>query len=385
MSAVAVLLAAGRGDRFGADKTWSSLGGRPLWRFAYDALAAHPDLEGVVLVVPEDGVEAFRRSGVRPLALVAGGSTRQESARRGLEAAPDDAEVVLFHDAARPFLPARIVTDVVAATRRSGAAAPAVPVADTIKMRGDDGVSTLDRGRLVAVQTPQGARADLLRRAYAAADREFTDDLAMLEAIGIQPELTAGDPDLFKVTHPQDLRRAEGVLGPAEVRTGMGYDIHAVSPDPTRPLFLGGVRFEGHPGLEGHSDADVLLHAATDALLGAAALGDIGVHFPNTDARWKDQPSMTFLSHAGQLLTAAGWSIVNVDATLLAESPKIMGRAAEIRGQMGEALGIEPGRISVKATTNERLGAIGRSEGMAAMAVATIRRAGFGRNLAGVE
>ena len=223
------------------------------------------------------------------------------------------------------------------------------------------------------MQTPQGGRADLMRRAHSEASREYTDEIALIEAIGAPWQAVAGSHQNFKVTVPEDLIRARAMLR-HETRTGLGYDVHAFSTELGRPLWLGGVHFSDHPGLEGHSDADALLHAITDSLLGAAVMGDIGLHFPPGDERWKNAPSLMFLEHTGRLLTAAGWEIVHVDSTVIAESPKVMPRAVEIREGIAAALKISPDRVSVKATTNEGLGAIGRGEGIAAYATATIER-----------
>jgi 2-C-methyl-D-erythritol 4-phosphate cytidylyltransferase/2-C-methyl-D-erythritol 2,4-cyclodiphosphate synthase len=222
------------------------------------------------------------------------------------------------------------------------------------------------------MQTPQAAHHSVIAKAYSESTGEFTDEMALMESVGIQPTLVDGDPRNFKVTTPDDLLRAQAYVGYPEYRTGMGYDIHPVATD-GRPLMLGGVRFEG-PGLDGHSDADVVLHAVTDALLGGAAMGDIGEHFPNTDPQWRGAPSVHFLEHAANLLRNEGWQIVNIDISVVAEFPKIMPKALEIRQAIGGATQIEPARISIKATTNEKLGAIGRSEGIAAFAVATLRR-----------
>ena len=219
------------------------------------------------------------------------------------------------------------------------------------------------------MQTPQAAHTDLLRRAHEAATTDVTDDMALLEAIGVHPTLVHGDPQNMKITTPADLLRL-----PSETRTGMGYDVHSFSTDPSRVLMLGGVAFPDHPALEGHSDADALLHAAVDALLGAAAMGDIGVHFPPSDEQWRGRASLHFLGHAAALLREGGWSVVNVDMTVIAESPKVMKRSAEVRETVASALGIEMDRVSLKATTNERMGFVGRGEGIAALAIATIRR-----------
>ena len=242
---------------------------------------------------------------------------------------------------------------------------------DTIKRLSPAGVETLDRSALRAIQTPQGAQVDLLRRAFASAGDGHTDELSMLEALGVVPVLVEGSNANFKITVPEDLERARGIAGEGETRTGIGYDVHAFSATES-PLVLGGETFEGTPRLDGHSDADALLHAVCDALLGAAALGDIGEHFPNTDPQWKDQPSLTFVNTVGAMLVASGWRIVNIDATVIAEFPKVMPRAGAMRANIAGALGIDVGRVSIKATTNERLGALGRGEGIAAFATATL-------------
>lgn len=374
MRVVAVVLAAGKGDRFGQDKTQVLLAGKPLWRWSYEAFSRHPEIDGVGLVGSQENLGSLSAGAPEAAFVVLGGETRTESSRCALDALPDTAEIVLLHDAARPFVTDDVISQVIVGAARAGAAAPGTRPTDTIKLRTNGRLATLDRNSLVAVQTPQALRIDALRKGHAALS-EATDDLALAEAAGFEPEIVPGDPRNLKITTPDDLRRAAERLLGTEARTGMGYDIHALSNDPNRGLMLGGISFEGHAGLEGHSDADVLLHAIVDALLGAAGLGDIGSHFPNTDPRWKDAPSITFLNHARSLLEEQGFGIVNVDATLIAESPKIGGRSQEMKALIGEALGIEATRIGIKATTNERLGAIGRGEGMAAMAIASIRPA----------
>jgi 2-C-methyl-D-erythritol 4-phosphate cytidylyltransferase/2-C-methyl-D-erythritol 2,4-cyclodiphosphate synthase len=373
MKVVAAILAAGRGERFGADKSQALLGGKPVWRWSFDAYSSHPLLAGVGLVGSAANLGALK-SAPNSLFVVPGGSDRRESSKLAVEACPPDADVVLVHDAARPFVTARLISEIVSAAARSGAAAPGIPVTDTVKRVDSGTVETVDRKGLWTVQTPQGGRRDLFLRAHAEARGDVTDDLGLFEAIGIEPEIVPGDPANVKITTPEDIARWESSRGLSEVRTGMGYDVHAFSADPSRALMLGGVRFEGHPGLEGHSDADVVLHAAVDALLGAAGLGDIGVHFPNSDPAWKNAPSLDFLAHAAKLLQDGNWMLQNLDITVIAEHPRIMARAQEIRAAIAQAAGTGPDRISVKATTNERLGFIGRGEGIAALATATISK-----------
>ncbi len=361
---VAAILCAGGGVRFGGDKLALNLHGKPVWRWSYDAYASHPAIDRTILVGSEANLSELAEAGEAFL----GGDTRQASARAALDAV-GDAEILVLHDGARPFVDAELIARTVEAAWRNGAAAAAVRVTDTIKSLDEGRLTTLDRSRLWAMQTPQAARTALLRQAHDAATSDETDDMALLEGIGVHATLVEGDPQNMKITTPADLLRL-----PSETRTGMGYDVHSFSSDPSRVLMLGGVAFPDHPALEGHSDADALLHAATDALLGAAALGDIGVHFPPSDERWRGMASLHFLGHAADLVRKEGWSLVNLDMTVIAESPKVMKRAPEVRQTVAEALGVEPGRVSLKATTNERMGFVGRGEGIAALAIATIRR-----------
>lgn len=374
MKVLAVVLAAGRSERFGQDKLRLDLGGKPVWRWGFDALRQHPRIDGVGLVVATDQVQATL-SGVPEAAFVVeGGATRQASTAAALAALPESAEWVLIHDGARPFLSAALIERLLDAAQESGAAFPTLAVSDTIKQRDGVHFRTLDRSQLVAVQTPQVARVSDLRQALASASPEMTDDMVMLESMGRTPKAIPGDPQNFKLTTPEDFQRAQAMLRPVETRTGFGYDIHRFSTDPARPLWLGGLMFPGVIGLEGHSDADVLLHAVVDALLGAANLGDIGLLYPNTDPRWKNQSSSLFVQETRELLKGENWVVSNLDMTVLAERPKIMVRRNEIIERVADLLQIEPQRVSIKATTHEGLGAIGRGEGIVAQAVATIQK-----------
>jgi 2-C-methyl-D-erythritol 4-phosphate cytidylyltransferase/2-C-methyl-D-erythritol 2,4-cyclodiphosphate synthase len=369
MRATAAILAAGQGTRFGGDKTEERLGAKRVWEWSYQAFATHPAIENVFVVAHESKLEAFRSLGVT---TIEGGATRQDSSRNATEFA-DGADILLIHDAARPFVSHTLIDRVLGGIQEATAAAPALPVSDTVKEMREGRIRTLDRSHLWAMQTPQGAYRDVLLKAHERSTALMTDEMALVEALGVHPMLVQGESNNFKITTPEDLDRARALVG-RESRTGMGYDVHAFSDNPDRKLMLGGVEFPGHPGLEGHSDADVLLHAVTDALLGAAGLGDIGQHFPNTEARWKGEASGTFLRAASEMLKESGWSVVNVDATMIAESPKVMPRQDSIRARIAELIGVTPDRIGIKATTNERLGSIGRGEGIAAFAVATISR-----------
>ncbi|MBS1724234.1 MAG: 2-C-methyl-D-erythritol 4-phosphate cytidylyltransferase [Armatimonadetes bacterium] len=372
MRTFAILLAAGRSERFGQDKLWLSLDGRPLWTHAFGVLTSCKVLDGVGVVCQSGRTAEFNRLASGARFVVEGGATRQESCRLGLAAVPDECDAVIIHDAARPYVTEELVKAVVAAVERNGAAFAGIPVTDTIKLGAVDSWTTLDRSRLVAVQTPQGARRSDLVEAHRRAAAELTDDVALLEAIGLPVTLVPGDPRNIKVTLPSDI--SSTMVGPVETRTGFGYDVHAFSSDAHRALWLGGVEFDEKPGLEGHSDADALIHAIVDALLGAAGLGDIGQRFPNTDPRWKDAPSRAFLVDTAERLNADGWSIAYIDASVLAERPKVMPRSAEMCAVIATSLGIARKLVNIKATTNEGLGAIGRGEGVAAMAVATLRR-----------
>jgi len=368
LKVVAAILAAGRGERFGADKTSLLLGGRPVWRWSFETYASHPAVDEVFVVTAPSRLDTLS------VAVIAGGETRQQSSFLALEEARRrGADLVLIHDAARPFISSSLISAVIEAAVSSGAAAAALPVTDTIKEVTDAGVRTLRRQDLVAMQTPQAARTQLLYEAHQAIGEQFTDEMGLLEAFGVHPVIVPGEPNNFKITTPEDFARAQFMVG-TETRSGIGYDVHPFSDDPSRVLWLGGVEFPGHRALDGHSDADVILHAVTDAVLGAAAMGDIGVHFPNTDPEWKGKASIYFLEHAGRLLCEAGWRVVNIDATCVAESPKIMKRADDIRSVMAAALGISVDRVSIKATTNEQMGFVGRGEGIAAVAMATIAR-----------
>lgn len=359
----ALLLAAGTSSRYGSDKLATLFAGKPVWLHSYMALQTCPCVDAVGIVGNGDYALANDLAFVVP-----GGSTRQESSEVGCRAVPTDYDIVIIHDAARPFVSQGTIQRVVQGCKEYGAAFAAVPVTDTVHLWDAEQLTALDREHLWAAQTPQGARREWLLDAFTRIDRSFTDEASLLAAAGYKCVPVLGDPANKKITHFGDL-----VL-PVETRTGFGYDVHRFSADPSRPMWLGGVEFDERPGLEGHSDADALLHAMVDALLGAAGLGDIGVHFPPSDPQWKDCRSTIFLQHAQDLLSSEGWTIINVDATVVAERPKVMPRASDIREVVGAALGIGAERVSVKATTNEGLGSIGSGEGLAAYAVATIQR-----------
>ena len=375
---IALVVAAGRGQRFGGamPKQYRELGGMSLVRRALLAFVAHPAVETVRAVIHPDDRALFdaASAGLDLLEPVAGGASRQESARLGLESLETKApQWVLIHDAARPFVEQALISRTLAALDTAPGAVPAVAVRDTLKREAEGRVAeTVSREGLWRAQTPQGFRyLEILEAHRRFSGLELTDDAAVAEKAGLGVALVEGDEDNVKVTTEEDLRRAEALLGAGEVRTGMGFDVHRFGPGDG--LMLCGVSIPFGSGLEGHSDADVGLHALTDAILGAIGAGDIGSHFPPGDAEWRDAPSETFLRYAGALLTALGGTVANLDLTLICEQPRVAPHRAAMTGRIAEILGIDRGRVSVKGTTTERLGFLGRGEGIAAQAVATVR------------
>jgi 2-C-methyl-D-erythritol 4-phosphate cytidylyltransferase/2-C-methyl-D-erythritol 2,4-cyclodiphosphate synthase len=385
---IALIVAAGRGHRFGGEvpKQYLRLGGAAVLRHCQETFLAHPRVgKAQVVIHPDD--RALYDTAVEGLGLpppVHGGATRQDSVRLGLESlekrAPD---LVLIHDAARPFVDAGIVDRTLDALGDAPGAIAAVKVADTIKRAGkDDTVAgTVDRAALWRAQTPQGFRfREILTAHRAAAGKgELTDDAAVAERAGLSVALVPGSEDNFKVTTMDDLKRAERMLaaraGGGETRVGTGFDVHRLGKKQDY-VTLCGVRVPHDSGLIGHSDADVALHALTDAILGALGIGDIGSFFPPSDMRWKDADSAVFIRHAADQVTGRGGAIVHLDVTIICERPKVGPHRAAMASRVGEILGIDPSRVSVKATTTEELGFTGRREGIAAQAVATIRLPG---------
>jgi 2-C-methyl-D-erythritol 4-phosphate cytidylyltransferase / 2-C-methyl-D-erythritol 2,4-cyclodiphosphate synthase len=382
-SCIALVVAAGRGTRLGGlvPKQYLPLAGRPVLRWSLETLARHPGIDAVRVVFnPEDqaAYEAAAR-GLTLLPPVAGGAARQDSVRLGLESlgeAPPGR--VLIHDGARPFLDPGIIDRVLAALDAAPGAIPALPVQDTVK-RGAEGriVETLDRSALWRAQTPQGFDyAAILAAHRAARGSELSDDAAVAERAGLAVRLVAGSETNIKLTTAEDLAQAERWLlaRQGDIRTGQGFDVHAFGPGDH--LWLCGVKLAHERGLVGHSDADVGLHALTDAILGALGAGDIGQHFPPSDPKWRGAPSHRFLRHAADLAAAAGGSIGHVDVTLICERPKIGPHRDAMVARIAEILAIDKNRVSVKATTTEKLGFTGRGEGIAAQAVATLRLPG---------
>jgi 2-C-methyl-D-erythritol 4-phosphate cytidylyltransferase/2-C-methyl-D-erythritol 2,4-cyclodiphosphate synthase len=380
----ALILAAGRGHRLGgpAPKQYLPLAGKALLAHSLAAFARHRAVDGVRVVIHPDDRPLYDQAaaGLDLLPPVPGGATRQESARLGLESLVELApSKVLIHDGARPFPDPALIDRTLAALEAAPAAIPALPVSDTLK-RGRDGriAETVDRADLWRAQTPQGFRfEDILAAHRASAGEELTDDAAVAERGGLAVALVEGSEDNVKVTTPEDLRRAERSLAAetgevrGEVRVGSGFDVHRFAAGDH--VMLCGVAVPHPRGLAGHSDADVGLHALTDAVLGALGAGDIGEHFPPSDPRWAGAPSDQFLSHAAALAREAGGRILHVDVTLICEQPRIGPQRAAMRARVAAILGLAESRVSVKGKTTEGLGFTGRGEGIAAQATATLR------------
>ncbi|UZK69993.1 bifunctional 2-C-methyl-D-erythritol 4-phosphate cytidylyltransferase/2-C-methyl-D-erythritol 2,4-cyclodiphosphate synthase [Sphingomonas sp. S1-29] len=372
----ALIVAAGQGIRAGSErpKQFATLAGKPMLVHSYTALRDHPAIETVLIAIG-DGQQADLHAAVGDVRFVLGGATRRDSVRNGIDALiAQGFDQVLVHDAARPFLPGRVIDALLAALGDHPGAVPALPIADTLARAGDLLGDTVSRDGLWRIQTPQAFRLPELLAAHRAwpADAEATDDAQMLRAIGHGVCIVEGDRMLEKITHPADFAAAEAAHGTALIsRSASGYDVHRL--EVGEELWLGGVLIPHDKGLSGHSDADVGLHAITDALLGTIAAGDIGMHFPPSDPQWKGADSAQFLQHAAGLVTAQGGIIDFVDLTLICEAPKIGPHRDAIRARIGELLRLPVTCVSVKATTTERLGFTGRGEGIAAMATATVR------------
>ena len=408
VTTAALIVAAGRGHRVGGPvpKQYRPLGGRAVLGHSIGRFAAHPRVDRVrVVIAPADQAlydDAARASGDagKLLAPVPGGATRQESARLGLESFADAApDLVLIHDGARPLIPAAVIDRALDALGRHDGAVAALAVSDSLKRALPDGAAvgaSVPRDGLWRAQTPQGFRYRAILDAHrAAAGRAggaggaLTDDAAVAERAGLSVALTPGDEDNLKITTERDFSRAERILAAQEggaatalaaaafdTRVGMGFDVHRFGPGDH--LMLGGVAVPHDHGVVSHSDGDVVLHAVVDAILGALAEGDIGSHFPPSDAAWRDADSTRFAAHALALLAARGGQLAHVDVTLICQRPRIGPHRPAMVARLAAVLGLAPGRIGLKATTTERLGFTGRGEGIAAQAVATVRLPGGG-------
>jgi len=378
-----IVVAAGSSSRFdGAlPKQYLELAGRLVVERSVDLLSASDSVAEVVVVVASDRLDGDYADRLRahPFvnAVVEGGATRADSVARGLAAVAPEHRFVLVHDAARPLAPADLVERVVQATRTHGAAVPALVVPDTVKRVDSEGriVHTLDRETLRLAQTPQGAsRRELSAVLEGRGGDSWTDEAAAMESAGHTVVAVEGDARNVKITTARDFERIREEFEGMDLRVGTGFDIHRT--DPSRPLVLGGVRFEGEAGLAGHSDADVVLHAAMDAVLGAAGAGDIGRHFPPDDERWAGADSFELAGRVQGIVSAIGFGVVNLDIMVLAERPKIGPRVEEMRARIATAFDVAVDRVGLKATTLEGLGSLGRHEGLACQAVALLVRRG---------
>ena len=367
-SCAVIITAGGTGTRMGAEvpKQFLKIGGKTILEQTVQRFASMPEAFRIVLTAPEESLDLCRELFPDEVRICAGGASRQKSVMAGLrelqkEGFPEEG-IVLVQDGVRPYVTEETIRDVLRLAEETGAAIAAVPCTDTIR---DIETGTLQRDRLVSVQTPQGFRFGLLLDAYEKAEAEGfsgTDDAGLVERLGHPVAIAAGSRENIKITTPSDL--------PQEMRIGSGYDVHRLVEG--RKLILGGVEIPYEKGLLGHSDADVLLHALMDAMLGAAAMGDIGKCFPDNDPAYEGADSMTLLKEVAGMLADAGWKLGNADVTVICQKPKIGPHAEEMRRNIAAACGTDPGRISVKATTTEKLGFTGRGEGIAAEAVCTI-------------
>ena len=414
MHVTAIIAAGGRGARFGdaRPKQLLPLAGRPILQRSIDAFVASARITDVIVALPGElaaNPPAYLRDCSKPLVLVEGGARRQDSVARAFARVTAGAEIVVVHDAARPLVSEALIDRTIEAAVADGAAIAALPATDTVK-RGDAQrfvVGTVPRGEIFLAQTPQAFRTSILREALALGGPagEATDEAALVERAGHPVRLVDGDPRNVKITTADDLARAErlldvgrvppfdvaqgapsvsrGVLGEADsgpatgsaaslMRIGTGYDLHRLVAG--RPLMLGGVPIPFEKGLAGHSDADAVCHAVTDAILGAVAAGDIGRHFPDTDPRWKDADSLALLARAAEIVAAAGYGVINVDVVVIAERPKLAPHVDAMRASLARAIGITSAQVSVKGKTNEGVGSVGAGESIAVHAVALLAR-----------
>ncbi len=373
MTTAAIIVAAGRGTRAGGGtpKQWQPLAGRRVADWTIDRFKGQVD--HIVLVLSEDDQSAWSEFEGTNLILAAGGQDRAASVRNGLDALADlDIKHVLIHDVARPCVTTGLIQSVLSTLKASPAAAPGLAVTDAL-WTGDGRVvtGTQDRTGLFAAQTPQGFHYDAIVSAHATHPGGAADDVEVARAAGLDVAIVPGDADNLKITRPEDFARAERILGTdMDVRLGNGYDVHRFGDGDH--VILCGVKVPHDRGLQGHSDADVGMHAVTDAIYGALAQGDIGQHFPPSDPQWKGAASEIFLRHAVQLAETMGYAISNVDCTLVCEYPKIGPHAEAMRVEMARIMGLRADQVSVKATTSERLGFTGRSEGIASLATACL-------------
>lgn len=374
MRTAAIIVAAGRGERAGGDvpKQWRKVAGRAVAEHALRAFDKHPRIDHLVMVLHRDDIDTNVWPTTPAADIVVGGTSRSASVLAGLTCLNGRFDRVLIHDAARPCVSAAVINRVLDALDHAPGAAPALPVVDALWSGTNGFVSgTADRTGLFRAQTPQGFHADAITKAHQQSNGVAADDVAVARAAGLKVAIVPGDEQNLKITQPEDFARAEQILGDAmDIRLGNGFDVHRFGPGDH--VVLCGVTVPFERGLQGHSDADVGMHAVTDAIYGALAQGDIGQHFPPSDPQWKGAASDIFLRHAVGLAVKDGFRISNVDCTLVCEFPKIGPHATRMRSVMANIIGIEESRMSVKATTSEKLGFTGRGEGIAALATVTL-------------
>ena len=386
MHVTAIIAAGGRGHRLGGalPKQLLTIDGRAILDLSVAAFAGHPAIGEVIVALPADLAADppayLSRSAGAPIRIVAGGARRQDSVANAFRAVGERADVVVIHDAARPFVSATLISKTIEAAIEGGAAVAAVQARDTVKrVDGSRVRETIARESVYLAQTPQAFRRAVLADAIARGGAEdATDEALLAERAGHSVRVVDGERTNIKITTPEDLEMAETISRRASGRArtgrmGTGYDLHRLAP--ARPLMIGGVRVPFHLGALGHSDADVACHAITDAILGAAALGNIGSHFPDSDPRWKDAPGVELLRRAVAIVTERGFEVGNVDVTVVLEAPKIKDHVDAMRAAIADAIGIEVSRVSVKGKTNEGVDAVGRGDAIAAHAVAVIRDA----------
>ncbi len=373
MSIAAIIVAAGRGERAGGavPKQRRMLGTQPVFKWSLETFASHPGIDECILVVPDGEIDNYRAHCPANIQILAGGETRTASVLAGLDACSAQTESVLIHDAARPGLTADTISRLIDALKTSDAAAPALQVVDALKRKTAERVEAVDRAHLYRVQTPQAFEYQMIQKALSNGG-DFVDDLAAIEAMGGTVTLIEGNERLAKITHPDDHRHMERMLMTSvnAPRFGSGFDVHALVPGDG--VTLCGVTIPHSQKLDGHSDADVAWHALTDAILGAAALGDIGDHFPPSDPQWKGADSATFLKHAVEIAKDAGWQLTSCDVTVICEAPKVKPHRNAMRQRTADITGLPLDAVSVKATTTEGLGFTGRREGIAAQASAVL-------------
>jgi len=386
MQVAAIIAAGGRGVRFGADrpKQFLDIGGRSILELSVAALAASDRIQEIVVALPKDhfdaGAKALRQAIGRPISVVAGGVRRQDSVANAFAKASKAVDIVLIHDAARPFVTRDVIDRAINGAERHGAAIAAIAARDTVKQAGDasaDGArlirATIPRDSVFLAQTPQAFRRDILSRALAEGkDVDATDEAMLVERLGMPVHVVEGDVRNVKITTPEDLAAAKAAAFQTSlIRIGNGYDLHRLVSG--RPLILAGVTIPFELGLDGHSDADIVCHAVTDAILGAAGAGDIGRLFPDTDPRWKGANSIALLEAAVARVHDAGYRVSNVDVTVIAQKPKLVPYLDQMRTNLAAALGVDPSAVSVKGKTNEGVDSMGRGESMACHAVALLK------------